>query len=49
MIDIAAWKHGFEVPSDPLTDKAFIGLLTRVYDPGAPSIFPSEPEESLAT
>ncbi len=38
----------FEVPTDPMADKAFIGLLTRTYDPGVPSIFPPEPEEKLA-
>lgn len=32
-------------PADPLTDKSFISLLTRVYDPGQPKIFPPEPEE----
>ena len=31
-------------PADPLTDPAFIGLLTRVYDPGRPLYFPPEPE-----
>ena len=46
--DLKARGEQFEVPTDPLTDKAFIGLLTRVYDPGQPSIFPPEPEEALA-
>jgi hypothetical protein len=32
-------------PSDPLTDKSFISLLTRTYDPGQPKIFPPEPAE----
>jgi hypothetical protein len=38
----------FEVPTDPMTDQAFITLLTRTYDPGKPAMFPPEPEESLA-
>ena len=46
--DLKARGEQFEVPTDPLTDKAFIGLLTRVYDPGQPAIFPPEPEEALA-
>lgn len=48
MDDLKARGEKFEVPSDPLTDKAFISLLTRVYDPGMPTIFPPEPEEALA-
>jgi hypothetical protein len=31
----------------PLTDQEFIRLLTRVYDPGLPAIFPPEPDENL--
>ncbi|AZI34937.1 hypothetical protein NT2_02_05650 [Caenibius tardaugens NBRC 16725] len=46
--DLKARGEQFEVPTDPLTDQAFIGLLTRVYDPGQPAIFPPEPEEALA-
>ena len=46
--DLKARGATFEMPTDPLTDKAFIGLLTRTYDPGQPSIFPPEPEEALA-
>jgi hypothetical protein len=38
----------FEVPSDPITDQTFIGLLTRVYDPGVPAIQPPEPTEIAA-
>ena len=38
-------RRDFELPSDPLTDKAFIRLLNRVYDLGAPSIMPPEPVE----
>ena len=43
--DLRARGEKFEMPSDPLTDKAFIGLLTRVYDPGMPAIVPPEPQE----
>ena len=34
------------MPGDPMTDRAFIGLLTRVYDVGLPLHFPPEPEEA---
>jgi hypothetical protein len=40
--DLRARGHVFEVPSDPLRDKAFIRLLTSVYDPGVPRIYPAE-------
>ena len=46
--DLRARGERFEIPGDPLTDKAFIGLLTRIYDPGAPKSFPPEPQEPLA-
>jgi hypothetical protein len=46
--DLRARGETFEVPSDPLTDPRFIGLLTRVYDPGMPAMFPPEPEEAAA-
>lgn len=46
--DLRQRGETFEVPSDPLTDQKFISLLTRVYDPGAPAIFPPEPEEAIA-
>ena len=46
--DLRTRGETFEVPTDPMTDKAFIGLLTRVYDPGKPAVFPPEPEEALA-
>ena len=46
--DLRRRGETFEVPSDPLTDQKFIGLLTRVYDPGPPAIFPPEPEEAIA-
>lgn len=38
----------FEVPSDPITDPAFIALLTRVYDHGFPTHMPTEPLTPLA-
>ena len=46
--DLRARGVTFEVPSDPMTDQKFIALLTRVYDPGNPGIFPPEPEEVQA-
>lgn len=46
--DLRARGISFEMPTDPLTDAAFIALLTRVYDPGQPAMFPPEPEEALA-
>jgi len=46
--DLRARGETFEVPSDPLGDRAFIRLLTRVYDLGLPQIFPPEPVEEMA-
>ena len=46
--DLRRRGETFDVPTDPVTDKAFIGLLTRVYDQGKPAQFPPEPEEALA-
>ena len=46
--DLRARGETFEVPSNPLTDEKFIGLLTRVYDPGKPAVYPPAPEETLA-
>jgi hypothetical protein len=47
--DLRARGASFEVPSDPLTDKAFIRTLTHVYDLGTPGVLPPEPEdESIA-
>lgn len=46
--DLRARGITFEVPTDPLTDKDFIALLTRTYDPGTPAMFPPEPKEALA-
>jgi len=43
--DLRARGECFELPSDPLTDRAFIRLLNRVYDLGAPSQRPPEPDE----
>jgi hypothetical protein len=39
--DLRARKITFEVPSDPMTDRNFIGLLSRTYDV-APSSYPKE-------
>ena len=46
--DLRARGEQFEVPTDPMTDKSFIGLLTRVYDVGIPLHFPPEPGEAQA-
>ena len=46
--DLRQRGQTFEVPSDPLTDPAFIGLLSRVYDPGLPAEYPPEPDEARA-
>jgi hypothetical protein len=40
--DLRARGHSFDVPSDPLRDREFIKLLTRVYDLGRPRIYPVE-------
>lgn len=46
--DLHARGESFAIPADPLKDTDFINLLTRVYDPGKPVIYPPEPEEALA-
>lgn len=46
--DLRKRGEAFRMPTDPLTDPSFIGLLTRIYDPGQPTIFPPEPEEHFA-
>jgi hypothetical protein len=43
--DLRARGERFELPVDPLADKAFIRLLNRVYDLGTPAILPPEPAE----
>ncbi len=40
--DLRARGNSFEVPSDPLHDRNFIKLLTKVYDPGMPQLYPVE-------
>ncbi|WP_395332003.1 hypothetical protein WBP06_03810 [Novosphingobium sp. BL-8H] len=45
--DLRARGEVLQTPSEPMTDKAFIALLTRTYDPGQPAIFPPEPDERL--
>ena len=40
--DLRARGHVFEVPADPMRDKAFVRLLTSVYDTGVPRIYPAE-------
>ena len=46
--DLRARGETFRLPSDPITDPDFIDMLTRVYDPGKPAIYPPEPEEISA-
>ena len=46
--DLRERGETFEMPSDPLTDQKFIGLMTRVYDLGKPTHYPPEPEELAA-
>jgi hypothetical protein len=46
--DLKARGVAFDMPVDPMTDPAFISVLTRTYDPGQPAIFPPEPEEAMA-
>lgn len=45
--DMRARGETFEMPTDPIADRAFIRLLTRVYDLGRPEIFPPEPVEDV--
>ena len=46
--DLRRRGEQFQMPADPLSDKAFIALLTRVYDVGLPLHFPPEPAEARA-
>ena len=49
--DLRRQGHQFDPPSDPLRDTAFISLLTRAYDVGAPRMYPPEapgPGQELA-
>lgn len=45
--DLRARGETFEMPTDPVTDRAFIRLLTRTYDLGKPAIFPPDPVEDV--
>jgi hypothetical protein len=40
--DLRARGVQFEMPSEPLHDKAFIRTLTQTYDVGVPKIYPEE-------
>lgn len=46
--DLRKRGEAFEMPVDPLHDPDFVARLTRIYDPGKPSIFPPEPVELVA-
>lgn len=38
----------FEVPTDPLHDNAFVGLLAKVYDIGGPANIPADAMDEAA-
>lgn len=40
--DLRSRGEPFKTPGDPLSDPAFTQLLTKVYDPGLPTIMPAE-------
>jgi len=44
--DLHARGERFTMPTDPIRDPDFVNVLTRVYDPGKPSIYPPEPVEA---
>jgi hypothetical protein len=44
--DLKSRGESFATPSNPLADPDFVRLLSRVYDPGIPSIYPPEPDET---
>lgn len=46
--DLRERGETFEMPTDPLIDQKFIGLMTRVYDLGRPTHYPPEPDELAA-
>ena len=40
--DMKARGESFKMPTDPMNDPEFVQLLTRLYDPGLPTIMPPE-------
>ncbi len=46
--DLKQRLGGFSMPSDPLTDRAFIELLNATYGVDRPRYFPPEPEAQFA-
>jgi hypothetical protein len=42
MNDMRARSVEFEIPSDPMNDRKFIGLLSQVYDIGGPGNIPAD-------
>jgi hypothetical protein len=44
--DMRSRGERFEVPSDPMKAPDFVAHLSRVYNPGTPTIYPPEPEEA---
>lgn len=45
MSDLRQRKVAFEVPTDPLTDRKFIALLSQVYNIQGPANIPLDPDE----
>lgn len=44
--DLRERGHAIADPSEPLTDRAFVRLLSQVYDLGTPAHVPPEPEKT---
>jgi hypothetical protein len=42
LADMKQRGEPFEIPTDPLNDPAFVRLLTKLYDPGLPTVMPAE-------
>ncbi|AXB80332.1 hypothetical protein [Novosphingobium sp. P6W] len=49
LADLRAHGRDLSDPSDPLTDYAFIRLLTRLYDSGGQWVFSPEPDIARST
>jgi hypothetical protein len=46
--DLRARGIDFEIPTDPMNDRRFIGLVSQVYDIGGPINIPPDAVEELA-
>lgn len=42
MADLRKRGVAFAIPTDPLSDRDFIRVMTKTYDPGRPAIYPAE-------